>query len=227
MKSGALQKIVKEVIQEIIIVASISPLTSNITEYKSNEYLFDEIHLIKVELKNRETFKKVCELLQSAIPYPLIILLKHNEQYCFNTADKRINQVEKEKRVISSSTYTEWFDEKCNGAEKFLSSLAFDQLSHVNLRTLYESFANRIHNFNTFVITGEYQVKTTRETTRDVEIQREILNIKEQITTLRSTLKKETSFNEKVAINMKIKKMESEVDKLKSNLIQEGKSFDK
>jgi len=47
---------------------------------------------------------KLCELLQSAIPYPLIILLKHNEQYCFNTADKRINQVEKEKRVVSFFT---------------------------------------------------------------------------------------------------------------------------
>lgn len=213
-----LKKMVREAINEMFIVASFTPETANISSFVDAEYFFDEVHLFHVTLKKKESAAKVAELLQSVIPYYLIIFLQYENQFCFNVADKRINQVDKTKRVLAKSVVTEWLPQDNDKLTKFLDSIAYNKLSHINLKAFYEDVTARVYNLETSFITGEYQVKSTEKTSDDVIILREIKKITSEIVSIKREYKKEINYNSKLKLNVSIKKLEQQLQILKQSM---------
>ena len=217
---ASFKKIVRDDIQDMFIVASITPKTANISKFIDENFHYDEIHLIKVTLKKKTAFIKSAELLQSVIPYSLIILFEFENEYCFNIAEKRINQVDKSKKVIGDYIFTEWEEINNSRFQEFLKSISFNNLSHFNLKTFYDDIIARIFNFKASVITGSFQIKPKKDTQKDVEILRQIKHINDEIVSLKNSFKKETNFNERVNLNVKIKKLEIQKRDLKQSIIK-------
>jgi hypothetical protein len=205
---ASFKKVVRDDIHEMLVVASVSPQSSNINSFVDDTYSFDEILLLHVTLRKKDSYIKSADLLQSSIPYSLVIVFQYQDEICFNIAEKRINQVDKEKRVIGNYTFTEWLKTGDDKLNKFIDSIAFNNLSHIDLKSFYEDVTNRIYNLQTASITGEYQAKSTEETQSDVEILRQIKQINSDIVSFKSQYKKEINYNAKVKINVKIKRLE-------------------
>ena len=91
----------------------------------------------------------------------------------------------------------------------FLRSLNFLTLSFENLYKLYEAIINRITALQSAAITYSFVIAS------DSMLQRvlleELAKLQTEAKTLRSQLKKEDQFNEKVQINMALKKLEQKM----------------
>lgn len=208
------KKVVRDDIQELLVVASVSPNTANINSFIDADFCYDEIHLLRVALKKKEALIKSAELLQAAIPYSLVILFQCNDEYCFNIAEKRINQIDNSKRVIGNYTFTEWMSSEDSNFQEFVKSIAFDRISHLHLKAFYEDVTIRIFNLKASSITGDFQIKSREETGVDIQLLRELNQIKEEIYSLRNILNKEIHFNERVNLNVKIKRLEDKMSGL-------------
>ena len=147
-------------------------------------------------------------------------MFEFENEYCFNIAEKRINQVDKSKKVIGDYIFTEWEEINNSRFQKFLESISFNNLSHFNLKTFYDDIIARIFNFKASVITGSFQIKPKKDTQKDVEILRQIKHINDEIVSLKNSFKKETNFNERVNLNVKIKKLEIQKRDLKQSIIK-------
>lgn len=214
------KKVVREHIHEMFVIASITPQTANINTFIDENFSFDEVLILFVTLKKQDSNIKSAELLQSAIPYHLLIIFQYEDEFCFNIAEKRINQIDKEKRVVAEYTITRWFKENDKILIQFLKSISFQNLSHLDLKSFYSDLITRIYNLKSSAITGAYQTKTTDKTNEDIVFLKQIKQINEQIVSLRNAFKKETNFNEKVNLNVKIKKLEMQKEKLKQLIIE-------
>ncbi len=211
------KKVIRDDIDEMLIVALVDPKSSNINAYEDDNYSIDAILLIQVLLKKRESLTKVAEILHTVIPYQLLIVFSYQDELSFNIADKRINQVDKDKRIIGNYTFTEWLKTGDDKLNKFIDSIAFSNLSHLNLKAFYDDIRTRIYNLKTSLINGEFQAKSIEESQDDIILLRKIKEINAEILKLKNTYKKEINFNAKVKLNVEIKKLEKEKEFLFSN----------
>jgi hypothetical protein len=92
------------------LLASIKTTNSNISSYSEDLMRYVEVLVIAVQTSNEEFEKskiKIAELIQKYIPYPILLCVYCDNQYILNTADKRINRNEANKRTVEKSYYSE------------------------------------------------------------------------------------------------------------------------
>lgn len=194
----------------------------NIKGYKTDELEYEEIAVIEVSLSNDKKYKRIAEIIQNAIPYPLILVFVIEDRILLNTASKRINKVDISKNTVEDYIYSSWinFANLNDNEEKFLQSLNIRDFSFINIYKFYCSFVEKVKMFNASAVTGDFESLKNKdiEEVNTLNIQIESLNI--EIEKLRGDLKKEQHFNKRVDINIKIKKIESKRD----NLVQKLKA---
>ncbi len=64
----------------------------NIKVYKTEELDYEEIALIEVLLKEDKKYKKIAEIIQNNIPYPLIIIFVKGDKILFNGLIKELTK---------------------------------------------------------------------------------------------------------------------------------------
>lgn len=194
----------------------------NIKGYKTDELDYEEIAVIEVSLSNDKKYKRIAEIIQNTIPYPLILVFVIEDRILLNTASKRINKVDISKNTVEDYIYSSWinFSNLNDNEEKFLQSLNIRDFSFINIYKFYCSFVEKVKIFNASAVTGDFESLKNKdiEEVNTLNIQIESLNI--EIEKLRGELKKEQHFNKRVDINIKIKKIESK----RNNLIEKLKA---
>jgi len=73
----------------------------NIKGYKTDELDYEEIAVIEVSLNNDKKHKRITEIIQNTIPYPLILVFVIEDRILLNTASKRVNKVDVSKNTIA------------------------------------------------------------------------------------------------------------------------------
>ncbi|MFD2247294.1 DUF4391 domain-containing protein [Pontibacter ruber] len=208
------KKLLQDEAQEVRWIAAFKPNNAAIPAYTDELYSYNEVHYILLELKQEAKYKKVAELLQKAMPYPLVLWIVVDNKLCVCTANKRINQNDTGKRTIENVTFAPWLpllvDDSITLA--FLSSLAIELLPQQDLRAFYQSITIRIHNLEAAQLTGAYTVKGADSTRRDVERLAALRKLTEEITRLKKEIKSSTAFGEKVTLHIRLKKLEDERD---------------
>ena len=112
--------------------------------------------------------------------------------------------------------YTEWInlDYQVETDNKFFDELDIRKWSYIDLYKFYNSFVNNIKLYNA----TKYYNDIDGLKNLDVEVVKEITDKIEklglEIVSLRNNLKKESQFNKKIEINIKIKKIQEEQNKL-------------
>ncbi|EPY2303400.1 DUF4391 domain-containing protein [Clostridium sp.] len=194
----------------------------NIKVYKTEELDYEEIALIEVLLKEDKKYKKIAEIIQNNIPYPLIIIFVKEDKILFNGAYKRINKVDISKNTAEDYIYSPWINlsNLKNNEEKFLQSLNIKEFSFANIYKFYCSFVDKINIFNASIITGDFDNLKNKDIEQVNILNKEIENLNLKIEKLRVDLKREQHFNKRLDINIKIKKIESK----RNNLIQKLKA---
>jgi len=209
---------------------TLKPSTINIPRYVTEELDYSEVALLHIRLKEARRHKLIGKLIQRSIPYPMILVLEHEGGLLIQAADKRINQADSEKMVIESFLDTGWIDllEPSAIQQKFLDDFCVTDFSYANFHAFYQSVFHRIVALNCAEQTGRYTLLESSEgmgdsdkkrpESRRIEHLRILDELEKQQISLRSALKRESQFNQRLELNMKIKKLAQEMDSVKEKL---------
>lgn len=188
----------------------------NIKRYKTDELDYEEIAVIEVLLNEYKKYKRIAEIIQNTIPYPLILVFVMEDRVLLNTANKRVNKVDVSKNTVEDYIYSPWINISGldNNEEKFLQELNIREFSFINIYKFYCSFIEKIKIFNASKITGDFDDLKNKDIDDINFLNIEIDKLTNEIEKLKKEITKEQHFNKRVDMNIKIKKIESERDDL-------------
>jgi len=134
--------------------------------------------------------------------------------------DKRINQKLNSKRIINGYTYSGWYDLDSKNAVvlSFFNSLNYVNIRHKDLKSFYENFTARIISSQVAEISGNFEIKSVKQLTLDIEKLKRQRYIKDEIEKLKKELKKAIQISDKVELNISIKRFQSEMNEIKELL---------
>lgn len=226
IKNFELSSADKKILNEITIMewlASIKPSNSNIAVVQNELYIFEEIQVMTCTLSgniSKGIIDKVTNLFQKHIPYPIVLVIENTDEFVINVCDKKINQNDKSKRTteafINSPNVSKLYKNEFVNA--FYKALDFAILDKTNLETTYKSYTNAIIQFQTAMVTGTFNKRSSVRTEDDLKHLETIQRIEKEIITLSNQIKKESQLNTRVSLNIDIQKKRNEIESLKTLL---------
>jgi len=226
LKNFTLKASEKKVLNNSIVsmewLASLKPSTSNIPSLINEKYSFEEIQFFKVKIKEEAIakHKQVIELIHKHIPYQIFLIVYSDQSLMYSVCDKRINQGEKVKRTIESYTHTPIINllYKREIEDAFLQNLHFRSLTKTNLETTYQSYIRAIVQYSSASITGKYIVRNQERSGEDLTVLQQIEKLETEIISLKSQIKKATSFSIKTQLNIDLQKKRNRITELHAKL---------
>lgn len=243
--SSADKKLVTDVIQSVEWQNTLKPETLNIPVYVTETVEYIEIAVIRVLLKNdgkqKGKLNKINKLLHSLIPYPVILLVKQEDELAISLADKRINQADKSKLVIEHIYSSDWLITKnlTENENYFLNDFSLKNTSNINYFELYHDFISMMISLETSKISGRYLSKnwsknsnnsksiseasdgqsdtldsstfTERSNENKTALLRELGKLEAELNSIRIKLKKETQMNIKMRLNVEARNIKQAI----------------
>ena len=196
-----------DTISKITWLYCLKPETINISAYKDEVREYPEVEVIEVLLHKDYKLNRIAEIIMRTIPYPMVLIFRLEGKVKFYVAHHRTNQSDSSKNTIE-----EFISTDCLESDSALfAKLDIKQMRFTSFYTLYSDIVDAISVYNLSVImptddtiTGE----KAREITAKVE------EIEQKIISLRSKLHKESQFNRKMELNIEIKRLEQNKEKL-------------
>lgn len=208
------RKILSANVERITLEYLLNKNNINILPFVDEERDYSEIAFVRVEITNKTKYKTITSIIQN-IPYPLIIFIQCEKTLMVNISPKRINKSDSSKLVVEESHFTDWID-ILNPSEieiAFIESLAAKNHPFTDLYAFYNSYLDRIIAFNASKHSG------TLRSNEDTKVILEEITVHEaKITKLKNKIKKETNFNDKVNLNIELKKVNDRLNTLKGKL---------
>jgi hypothetical protein len=208
------KKILSSDIENITLEYLLNKNNINIAPFIDEENDYSEIAFIKVEILNQSKLKPIATIIQY-IPYPLIVFFIYKNLLCINIAPKRINKNDGTKLVVEELYFTKWIDlEHSSPLEQdFIKSLEVQNHPFTDFLSFYNSYLDKIVAFNASVYSGSLNVNEDTKAILD-----KIALCETKIAELKNKIKKETNFNEKVTLNIELKKSKDTMEDLKGQL---------
>ena len=196
-----------DTINKITWLYCLKPETINIPAYKDEVRDYPEIEVIEVLVHKDYKLKRITEIIMRTIPYPMLLIFKLEDKRQFYVAHQRTNQSDSSKNTIEEFIATDWLESD----SALFAKLNIKQMMFINFYTLYSDIVDAI---------SIYRLSTIMPTDDNItgaearELSAKIEEIEGQITSLRAKLKKETQFNRKMELNIEIKRLEQNKNKL-------------
>ncbi len=199
---------------------TLKPETINIPRYVDEEREYYEVAVIQVSLKEATRYKRIAQIIQRAIPYPVLIVFNLNFTIALSVAAKRINRADREKIMVEGFQDTAWLNLAAprEHEKEFLESLAITNFSYNNFLEFYAGLTERIVALNCAELSGNYSAESGQPEVNRAEVLATINSLQQKQAELRTALKKESQFSWKVDLNMQIKKLTEQIKAQKSTL---------
>ena len=195
------KKILSECVDSITLNNLLNKDSINILPFTNETHNYQEIAVISVEINNQSKAKEITNIILH-IPYPVVLILVYKEQIQINISPKRINITDTAKLVVEEQYYTKWIDTNnlTEVSSEFLNSL--DTLKHPfsNFKDFFISLTQSVISLNTSEISGKFKSNQDSKFILD-----KINKINSEIQELKTKIKKETNFNNKVKLNIELK----------------------
>jgi CRISPR/Cas system endoribonuclease Cas6 (RAMP superfamily) len=200
------RKVFRKVIERMTLYAQLTSENTNISPFKDEERTYEEISVFLVEVREAQDqdIKKVATLIMESIPYPIILIMEFSNQYNFVGVHQRDNLVDEEKIILEKVYQTGFISQ----AAIFIEQINYLNLNKINFFTFYNDYIQAIIEFNLASRNIEQTEKSAAATLERIEM------LEDQITTLKGKLKRESHFNKKMELNMKIKSLEKELKQM-------------
>ncbi len=217
------KRLINEGIEDVQWLAALKPNTVGVTEYcdELREYL--EIAVLSVTIRGDAKVGRLTELIHRAIPYPTVLLLISEQSLMLSLAHKRWAQNEAGKVVLDGEVVEVMLpsnEVSLTGIEMvFVHALALACQPQATLYALYQGWIDTLIALQAARITGQFATSTTTEKAAN---RRAVLHrcrdINSQIASLRLAASKEKQMVRQVAINLKIKALNTELLQAIANL---------
>lgn len=208
------RKLLSQNIDRITLENILNQDTINITPFLDEERDYSEIAIIKVKISNKEKLKSINNIIQQ-IPYSLIVFYAFQNEISLCLSPKRINKADSSKLVVEEVHFSKWIDfsNLTNIDKSFLQSLSINNHPFTNLLAFYESFIDKLISYNASIYSGTFSI--SKDTKMILE---NIQKTEAQIIDIKNKIKKETNFNDKVNMNLELKKLNDKLKSLKEDL---------
>lgn len=198
------EKLLKTAVTKMTWLYTLKKETLNIQPYADEIRTYPEIEILEVRLEGVQKIERLAEIIMRAIPYPMLLIFRFEQQWAFWTAHQRNSLKDETKNTLEGFVHSNFL---ASDAALF-KTLDFQTLAVSNCYQLYSQIVDAISIFNLAQVLGETGLEIDGQTARAVLGQLESLD--QQLRTLRAELKKEVQFNRKVALNLQIKGLEAE-----------------
>ncbi|WP_419677719.1 DUF4391 domain-containing protein [Aliarcobacter lanthieri] len=195
------KKILSECVDSITLNNLLNKDSINILPFKNETHNYQEIAVISVEINNQNKSKEITNIILH-IPYLVILILVYKEQIQINISPKRINITDTMKLVVEEQYCTKWIDTNnlTEISSEFLISLDIVNHPFSNFKDFFISLTQSVISFNASEISGKFKSNQDSKFILD-----KINKINSEIQELKSQIKKETNFNNKVKLNIELK----------------------
>ncbi|QIT55020.1 DUF4391 domain-containing protein [Aquisalimonas sp. 2447] len=193
---------------------TLKPSTLPVSPYQDNERDYAELAIVEVDFREPKCALRLAGIIHRAIPYPLLLILVHNDRLAVSTAHKRASRAERGAVVAEEIQTTGWMDGGTPNAveQTFLESLALRQQPQSHYYALYHGWHQRLLALACARLTGDYRVPSSAERqSQRRETLAECHRLEGEISRLRAEIKKETRFNRQVELNTRIKQIEQQL----------------
>lgn len=151
--------------------------------------------------------KRIAEIVMRTIPYPMVLVFRIDDKVQIWTAHQRINQSDKTRNTLDDFIFTGWLSLD----DTLFNCLDIRKMRFTNYFTLYIDMVDAISVYNAGGLVGN-AVDFSGEKARRLMSKVDALD--QEMANLRNQLKKESQFNRKMELNIKIKQLESTKHKL-------------
>lgn len=178
----------KAISEKLLRIKWVNKLSSDTTNLQGKE--LEEIQVFDVELKEKTDIKDILVLINKAIPYSIIFILRFEELLYLSTSPKHINPNKENSAVIDYTFNSGWINKnECNFTIDLKNSLDW----------VYNKFCEQ------FSVTNV----ETSNLTELVEVQKNNDALLKEIEKLKSAIPKCKQFNKKVELNMRLKALQA------------------
>jgi len=224
-------------IDKITWAYTLKPETINIAQYTDEEREYLEIAVIEVTLTSPKRQKRIAEIIQRAIPYPVLLIFVHGEQIALNVADKRINRSDSSKIMAETVHDTPWLspDHADDWQKEFLHDFCVTNFSFHNFYDFYQDMVQRIIALNCAVHTGRYCLTTehteytetaektvfyhtSKEIDGRLERLKELERSQQEQMEIRNRLKKKKNMGSVVELNTRVKQLADRIEAIRALL---------
>lgn len=193
-----------KVVDKVRWVYSLKPETVNVPIFKNEEREYLEIELIEVTLTADKGLRRIAEIIMRTIPYPMLLFFRRGDRFQLWTAHLRINHADESKLTAESFEHTDWL----NPDTDLLDALNIKAMHWSNFFVLYSDMVDAISIWRARQLTQDEETELTGDEARRLFVAVEELDV--QIAKLIAELKKETQFNRKMELNVKIRTLKQQ-----------------
>jgi len=201
-------------VKDIKLISLFNEDTINISKYKDENYLYEEIYLIYISLEDNKSYKKIIDLIHEFIENPVILVLNYGNQMQLSGSITRINKHDIEKGITEDIFQSSWIDLD-NESIQYLDSKKF---SYDSLRKFYEDYLRVVLCFNFIEIIGQFKYVPKYDILDLSEIINKYGLLKGQIELLSKDQNSNVNFGDKVEIQEQIIKFERELEIIKQKV---------
>lgn len=207
----------------------------NSSETESFVLEYNEIAIIEVTIRSEKRVKKIAELIQRAIPYPLMLVLhlKHVSEgdsassLHLNLATKRLSKADHSKLKVERFYHTQTFTNELltpnSISEKFFKSLSVNNQSFINFYEFYMGWVKQFISLEKSKLTNAFEPNASQSV--DIEQAKEqaqtldsIAFLEAKLSSVRQRIKQENQINRKVELNIQAQKIKQELAQLTAEL---------
>ena len=239
------KKALKDDVDKIRWLYTLKPSTINIAPYSDDLRDYGELAFLVVELSSAKNAERLGQLINRAIPYPLVIFLVHSESNIIEDgtkatgepdsnvrekqhakellaiclADKRINKADQAKWVIEELQLSPWLSlgNVTEIAKEFFYSLNFTSLPHSNFWQFYQAIMARVQALQCAEISGRFHLASGEVTQQQADQLSRYRSIENDIKKLRAHIK-QAEFSQQVVLNTQIKQQEQQLRQIAETL---------
>jgi len=205
---------------------TLKPATINIPRFEDEHREYLEIAILQVTLNQGKRHKRIADIMQKAVPYPLLIVMAwaHDggESLALNAADKRINRADSNKIVVETVYDTGWLNlaRLAPWQQAFLADFQLTQFPFSNILAFYQAITQRIVALNCAQHTGRYAVAaaTNGGSTNRLAALRQLDQLQQERGELRNKLSKEKNLGTQVQLNTRVKQLSDRIEATKQTL---------
>ncbi len=160
-----------------------------------------EIQVIEIELRQKDPIHEVLKIIDKAIPYHILFVLKFDDLRLLSSSEKHIHPTNENLAVIDWTFNTEWFN-VINNCYKFNLKQSLDFV-----------FADMIYQ-----ISGKQQ-SSELSISELISKEQKIKQLTSRIEKLKSEIKKSRQFNKKVDLNLELLECETNLSLIYANAL--------
>lgn len=155
-----------------------------------------EIQVFEIYLKEKAISEEVLENIDRVIPYPILFILRYEDDIKLTIAHKERNKIDENKMVVHTYYQSEWMKEH---------ELDIDILKGLTLKEVYNNIIRQL-----------IPIKNTMEEDIEklIELNERIESLKKEIKKLEKKMKREKQFNRKVELNIELQRKKKELQQL-------------